>query len=409
MLEVSKFQKSLTTGGSMDYLFRSYENKIRNVMEITGELYKMAGTSIGMNPFAQPIAQAIKDYGSFLKEKAAPISESPWMTENKGVYRGTRVNLRRFSSGNNGNPLLLVPPEAGHNSQIVDYGPGQSLVQCALDHFDGDVYVMDKLPARPEHASYSLEDSIRSVDKCIEHIGEPVNLVGLCQGGWQSAIYTTLFAEKIKTLSLAGAPIDFHAGESIISDWARALPTSIYQLMVAMGGGLMTGAFITAGFKLMNTFDRFIGDDMNLYRNINDPEYLERSRRFNQWFEYTQPLSGTMYLEVVEHLFKENKLVKGDLEIMGQKVDLSRIHQPLFLIAGANDTITPPPQLFAIREYVSSDLIKEEVAHAGHIGVFMRTRVIDEIWTDTFKQLSSIEPDYRFDIEKVQEELTMTQ
>ena len=380
----------------MDYLLRSWENSIRSGMQLTGDLYKLLGTSMDMNPLAQSLAAAVKDYGSYLKEKANPIAQRPWLTANRVVYRGAKGVLRRFGNGRRGNPLLLVPPEAGHNSQIVDYGPGQSLVRCALEHFDGDVYVMDKLPAGPEHADDSIEDSIRSVDTFIQHIGEPVHLVGLCQGGWQSAIYTALFTEKVKTLSMAGTPIDFHTGDGLIGQWAKTLPMSFYQFMVAMGSGLMTGAFITAGFKLMNASDRFLGDDLNLYRNVNDPEYVERYRRFNQWFELTQPLSGRMYLEVVEHLFKENKLIKGLLEIMGRNVDLSRIYQPLYLIAGIKDTITPPPQLFAIRKYVSSALIEEKLADAGHIGVFMRSNVIRGIWTDVFERLSEFRSSYKF-------------
>jgi poly(3-hydroxyalkanoate) synthetase len=94
-----------------------------------------------------------------------------------------------------------------------------------------------------------------------------------------------------------------------------------------------------------------------------------------------------MYLEIVEQLFKENLLVKGDLEILGHKVDLTGINQPLFLIAGTRDDITPPDQLFAIENYVSSSVVDKKLADAGHIGVFMGKNVIKDIWTDLFKRL----------------------
>jgi len=361
-------------------------------------MYQFAGATMGMNCFTAPWAETMNDFGSFLKEKNTPISSVPWMTENQVVHSDLKVALRKFNGKNKGNPLVLIPPEAGHNSQIVDYGPGQSLVQCALDYFEGDVYVVEKLPAGPEHTNYSIEDCIRALDSCVQYIGRPVHLVGLCQGGWQSAMYAALFTERVKTLTLAGAPIDFHAGDSAITQMAQTLPMSFYQSLVDMGGGCMPGASIVTGFKLMNAFDRFVGDDMNLYANINDPKYVERYRRFSQWYQFTQPLGGRMYLEVVDQLFKQNKLIKGQVKMFGRAVDLSRIYQPLYLIAGTKDDITPSPQLFAIRNYVSSQVIEERLAEAGHIGVFMAKNVIKDVWTDIFKQISKLNLPDTFDI-----------
>lgn len=372
----------------MDHILQSWENSIRGGMQLTGAMFHLFGDAMGMNPFTRPWAVELNKYGNFLKEKSMRIESAPWMTTNRVVFSGLKVALRKFNEGERGNPLLLVPPEAGHNSQIVDYGPEQSLVQCALDHHVGDVYVVEKLPAGPEHADYSIEDCIRSIGLCIAHIGQPVHLIGLCQGGWQSAIYTALFPDQVRTLSLAGAPIDFHAGDAVISQWAQSLPMTFYEAMVSMGLGCMPGAFIVAGFKMMNAYDRFVGDDMKLYQNIDDPAFLDRHRRFNGWYQFTQPLAGRMYLEVVDKLFKQNQLVNGQFEIMGRTVDLSAIHHPLYLIAGTKDDITPPDQLFAIRHHVSSVLVEQRLAEAGHIGVFMGKDVIRKIWTDLFKRLS---------------------
>jgi poly(3-hydroxybutyrate) depolymerase len=375
----------------MDQVWQEWGNAYRSAMRMSGAAYQSFGHMLNLNPFGIPFANSWINWGRFLEEKNQPIAEHPWMTDNRIVYKGLRTALRKFNSDRRGNPILLVAPEAGHNSQIVDYGPGQSLVQCALMHFDGDVYVMDKLPAGHEERDYSLDDCIRSVDACIQQIGEPVHLVGLCQGGWQSAIYTALFPERVKTLSLAASPIDFHAGDALISQWACSMPESFFQSMVALGRGLMPGACIVSGFMLMKPVDRFISDDLDLWRNIEDPVFLERYRRFNRWYQFTQSLPGRMYLQVVEELFKGNKLVRGCLEILGQPVDLSRIDHPLHLVAGSKDDITPAAQLFAIGKHVSSRSIEEYTASAGHIGVFMGAKVIREIWSDIFRCLSRCE------------------
>jgi len=47
-----------------------------------------------------------------------------------------------------------------------------------------------------------------------------VNLVGLCQGGWMSAMCAARFPRKVASLVLAGAPIDTDAGNGPIKRWA---------------------------------------------------------------------------------------------------------------------------------------------------------------------------------------------
>src|ERR1700745_4389927 len=70
----------------------------------------------------------------------------------------------------------------------------------------------------------SIEDYMDVVDRAVERCGGRVNLIGDCQGGWLATIYAALHPEQVNTLTLAGAPIDFHAGEPIIHRWVQALP-----------------------------------------------------------------------------------------------------------------------------------------------------------------------------------------
>ncbi len=359
-------------------------------MQAVGESCISFSNAMTFNPFWGPISDQLNDYGRFLVEKWAPLEDPEWGTPNTVVYEGHKVALRKFNREHLGNPVILVAPEAGHDSHIVDYGPEQSLVQCALDHFGGDVYAVDKLPAGPKHTNYSVDDSIQSLKACVEAIGEPVHLIGLCQGGWQSAIFAALFPEDVKSLTLAAAPIDFHAGDALVTQWACSLPFSLYQQMVRIGSGNMPGCYIVQGFMMMNPYDRFVGDDMDLMANIADPVFIERRRQFAQWYYRTQSVPGTMYLQVVDGLFRNNRLIKGELEILGRPVDLACITQPLFMVAGQKDDITPAEQLFATEQFVRSKDVHKAVVPAGHIGVFMGKQVVRDYWTNHFSALSEI-------------------
>ncbi len=356
----------------IDSLKANTEALARNYFQMAGTAW-MSTAFMTWNPFAER-------FGRYCFEKAKKPKEPKWYSPNKVVYEGHKVALRKFTAGHKGNPAIFITPEAGHDSLIVDYGPGQSLVACALKNYSGDVYVIDKLPATSEHINYSLDDCIRSVKACVSAIGEPVHLIGLCQGGWQSVIYTALFPADVKSLTLAAAPIDFHAGNAKIAEIADTLPMSFYESMVDTGGGNMPGTFIVHGFMMMNAVDRFLGDDLKLYNNIDNQAFTKRHHEFNSWYHRTQPVPGKMYLQIVKKLFKENRLVKGELAILGETVDLSKIDHPLTLVVGEKDDITPPPQLLAIKKYVSSKHITAVTAPAGHIGVFMGRQVVKEYW-----------------------------
>lgn len=326
---------------------------------------------------------------AYLQAKGEPPETAQWYSPNQLILEKHKTALRQFIADKKGSPLIIIPPEAGHDSTIVDYGPGQSLVEAARDNYAGNVYVLDKLPATFQDTGYSIDDAILSVDASLDKIGEPVNIIGFCQGGWQAAIYTALFPEKVKSLTVAAGPIDFHAGDAKITEMAKGLPMGFYEEMVALGGGNMPGAFIVQGFMLMNPVDRFLGDDLNLFNHGDDTEYVQRHTKFQAWYKRYQTVPGLMYLQIVHQLFQENRLIKRKLKILDRVVDLKTITQPLVLIGGLNDDITPPAQVMAMKDYVSSKAIDEILVPAGHIGVFMGSDIIKNYWPGILKNISA--------------------
>jgi poly(3-hydroxybutyrate) depolymerase len=151
-------------------------------------------------------------------------------------------------------PLLLLPPQAGHDSCIVDFAPGQSQVHAALGAGLSRVFSLDWRAATEATKDSSVEDYRGVIAESAELLGGRVNLVGDCQGGSLAVIYTALHPDTVATLTIAGAPVDFHVGESLIHDWVRLLsPFSqmdFYRALVAANGGLMPGDALLTGFKI---------------------------------------------------------------------------------------------------------------------------------------------------------------
>jgi poly(3-hydroxyalkanoate) synthetase len=272
---------------------------------------------------------------------------------------------------------------------VVDFAPGQSQLAVILDAGLTRLYAMEWRPATAATRNVTITDYLDVLNRAIVLAGGRVNLVGDCQGGWLAAIYAALYPERVHTLTLAGAPIDFHAGESVIAASTRVLTHSLgmapYRSLVALNGGNMSGRAVLTNFIAMQP-QAEIGRQLQLLAHLDDPAHVERYRVFEDWFKHTQDIPGAFYLWLVEHLFHGNELIDGRLVVEtdhgNRRADLANITCPLFLLAGARDHITPPPQLFAAAGAVGtpSREVIQRTAEGGHLGLFTGSRALEDDW-----------------------------
>ncbi len=162
-----------------------------------------------------------------------------WTSPHEVVFETPIARLRDFSTARPQGlvPTLVLPPQAGHSSCIVDYSTQQSQIRAILGAGLTRALSLDWIGATPETATASIDDYLEVVDRAVGHCGGRVNLIGDCQGGWLATIYTALNPERVNTLTLAGAPIDFHAGEPVIHEVLRRLSPGGDLRLLRGGGG----------------------------------------------------------------------------------------------------------------------------------------------------------------------------
>lgn len=310
--------------------------------------------------------------------RPAPV----WSTRNHVRLDLHTLRLRDLSRGAEGTFTLVVTPYAGHSSTIADFRKGQSLVETLMDHGLAHLCVTDWKSATEATRGYDIDNYLAELNVCVDDLGAPVNLVGLCQGGWLSAMYAARFPEKVRTLVLAGAPIDTEAGEGPVKDYADTLPTAFYERLVKLGGGVLKGEFMLAGFKSMHPEQHYAAKFRDLYRNIGDPAHRRRFEEFERWYEYTLDLPGTWYLQVITQLFKENRLAKGEFVGLGRRLNLADVKCPVYLLAGEDDDVTPREQVFNAEKYVGTPKasIVKDLTPGGHIGLFMGKETLATKW-----------------------------
>lgn len=341
--------------------------------------YAMEVADAGMDAFAENLKAAAE-----IAQVAAP-PPLPWATANRVLLDMDTMVLRDFSAeGATGLPVLVDPPYAGHSSTIADYEKGQSLIETLLNAGLPRVLAMDWKAATPEMRDFDIDKYLAEINVVIDDLGGRVHLVGLCQGGWMSAMYAARFPEKVASLVLAGSPIDTDAGNGPLKKLAHQTPLSVYEAMVASGEGRMLGQYMLTGWKNMHPGENYLGKFIDLYAHATDEKYLKRTAHFESWYENPIDLPGRYYLQAIELLFKKNLFWKGKFTGLGRVLHLEDITCPAYLLGGESDDITPPVQVFAAERKLGTpkDRIVKRTTPGGHIGLFMGSNTLRDVWPE---------------------------
>jgi len=105
-------------------------------------------------------------------------------------------------------------------------------------------------------------------------------------------MYAARFPAKVRTLVLARAPIETDAGDGPVKSYAHTLPAAFYERLVKLGGGMLKGEYMLAGFKSMHPDMQYVAKFREIYRNIDHPGHRRRFEEFELWYEHTLDLPG---------------------------------------------------------------------------------------------------------------------
>ncbi len=298
------------------------------------------------------------------------------------------MRLRDFSTGTDGFATLICAPYALHNATIADFAPDHSVVETLCHGGLSRVFVTDWRSATPEMRYFTIDTYLADLNVAIDQLGPPVDLIGLCQGGWLALVYAARFPKKVRRSVLVGAPIDIAAAESQLSRFVAGVPFSMFDEFVKLGAGLVDGERTLKAWGLP--------DDPNeaevVLQNPPDTDPVrkrELNDRFQQWYGETVNLPGAFYLQVVKWLFKENQIAEGRFVALGQRVDLVLIRGPIFLLAAGDDEIVPADQLFATARLVGTpaEQLVKMTEPCGHLSLFLGAEVLDEAWRNIARWL----------------------
>jgi len=163
------------------------------------------------------------------------------------------------------------------------------------------------------------------------------------------------------------APIDFETNDSLLYVWSKAMDVDL--LIDAYG--IVPGDLMNQSYQMLQPFTLTFQKYLNMVDTMADAEKLADFLRMESWIFDSPDQPGEVLRQNAKDLFQENKLVKGEFEIGGQRVDLKQVSMPVLCIYADYDTLVPPASSKKLLEYVGTKDKQELSYPVGHVGMFV--------------------------------------
>ena len=321
-------------------------------------------------------------------DELAP-AEPHWTTPHAIALDLKAVRLRDFTTDENSTPALLCAPFALHSAAVTDLAPGHSLVAALRAAGLRRLFVTDWRPAHGDMRFRGIDDYLADLNVLVDEIGGPVDLIGLCQGGWMALVYAARFPAKVRKLVLAGAPVDITAAPSALSDLANTTPLQVFHELLRIGDGIVPGPKVLKFWGVESVAAEDVRETLQTDEKIGSAGFNRLEELFRAWYAWTVDLPGTYFLEVVDKLYKHNEIATGAFAVLGRQVNLSAVRAPTFLLAARDDELVAPPQLFAAEHLLGTPALNigKAIAPGHHISLFAGKTILDEVWPDIVRWL----------------------
>ena len=278
---------------------------------------------------------------------------------------------------------------------ILDLVPGNSFVEYLIGE-GFDVYLLDWGTPSDEDKHLAFENYVldympEAAEQVLRNSGtEALTLFGYCQGGTMSAMYASLFPQgPTKNLVLLATPIDFAPeAPGLLGLWTLAFREGYFDpdSLVKTFGNVpadRVGRFIEGAAGTTRPISSsYIGAYATWWweRILMRDKSVEAFLAACKWVDEGVPFPGEAFRQWIRNFYQKNKLVKGELELRGRRVDLSNIRCPVLNIAGSKDLICPLPQAEVTMNLIGSQDKKFLVLDAGHLGLMAGPVAQEELW-----------------------------
>lgn len=295
-------------------------------------------------------------------------------TEKEPIYREDKMVLYRFKPFvEKLNPVpLLVVYALVNRPYMADLQHNRSMIR-GLMAGGLDVYLIDWGYPDGGDLYLTLDDYINGyLGRCVDilrkrHGVDSINILGICQGGTFSLCYAATHPKKVRNLITTVTPVDFHTSSDMLSHWVRKVDADL--LVNTMGN--VPGEMLNWTFLSLKPF-RLSGQKyLDMINTLDDPVAAKNFMRMEKWIFDSPDQAGEAYRQFLKDFYQGNKLIKGDVMIGNNRVDLKNITMPVLNIYASDDHLVPPASSKALEGCIGTKDYTALEFPGGHIGIYV--------------------------------------
>ncbi len=266
-------------------------------------------------------------------------------------------------------PQLTIPPQI-NKMYINDLSPEKSVVKYQLDHGIQTFVISWKNPSK-DQGHWDMADYVLSCREAMQAVAAitgstRVNVSAGCSGGQTAAMLASKLAADgdglLGALTLMVCVLhpkqnDIEAG-SLVSEHGLKLARRRAEKK-----GVIKGDDLARGFAWLRPNDLVWNYVINNYLLGQDPPAFD----VLFWNADATNLSASLmgdFLTIFETLAFTRR---GEVEMVGHKVDLSKVTADLFILGGVTDHITPWKATYRSTRLFGSEDVTYVLSQSGHM------------------------------------------
>jgi polyhydroxyalkanoate synthase len=278
-------------------------------------------------------------------------------------------------------PLLIVPPQV-NKFYVMDLSPNKSIVRYLVANGQ-QVFAISWRNPTPQQREWGFETYDRAILEAIEAVraiteSPDVNIIGSCLGGMTLATLLGHLAargdQRIHAVTFLVTVLDTNV-ESTMGLFATK-ETIAAAREASRLRGVLEGQEMARVFAWLRPNDLIWNYWVNNYLIGKDPAAFD----VLYWNNDTTRLPAKLHGELLD-LYETNAFThRGALEVLGTPIDLSKVTNDAYIVAGITDHITPWQGCYATTQLLGGN-VRFILSNSGHIQATPKRRTFCMITT----------------------------
>jgi polyhydroxyalkanoate synthase len=326
----------------------------------------------GMTHFVEDLGQS-KDLLRISQTdlSAFEIGRNLAVTPGKVIFQNELIQLIQYAPATEEvyeRPLLIVPPWI-NKYYILDLVPEKSFVKWAVAQ-GFTVFLVswvnpDARLAQKTFEDYMQEGILAAVDAVIRQTGSPkINALGYCVGGTLLAATLAYMAAKgddrVVSASFLAAQVDFSEAGDLLVFIDDTQLKALEEMMAEQG--YLDGSRMAAVFNMLRPRDLIWPYVINNYLLGKKPFPFD----LLFWNADSTRLPAANHAFYLREFYHLNRLAKGEMQLGGVRLDLSRVKIPIYELFTKEDHIAPAASVFRGSKLFGGP-VRLTMAGSGHI------------------------------------------